>query len=143
LVAFENQILFQPDWGVYDMAVGNKITSAYSGCADNSSFKIEKSNYKSTPISKVPKSNKLYIDVEKFSSSKFSSKEKEILFKKIINTSPDDWLVVLNFYEVCLNNSYFDYSEKALLYLSKIMKKFPKYSDLIKNGIALININKF
>jgi phenylalanine-4-hydroxylase len=48
LVTFENQILFQPDWGVYDMAVGNKITSAYSGCADNSSFKTEKSNYKSS-----------------------------------------------------------------------------------------------
>ena len=142
LVTFENQILFKPDWGVYDMTIGNRITSAYSGCADNSSFIIEKSNYKSTPISKVPKSNKLYKDVEKFSSSKFSSKEKEILFKKIINTSPDDWLVVLNFYEACLNNSYFDYSEKALVYLSKIMKKFPKYSDLIKNGIALININK-
>ena len=142
LVTFENQILFQPDWGVYDMAVGNKITSAYSGCADNSSFKIEKSNYKSTPTSKVPKSNKLYKDVEKFSSSKFSSKEKEILFKKIINTTADDWLVILNFYEVCLNNSFIDYSEKALLYLNKIMKNFPKYYDLINNGIALIKTNK-
>ena len=142
LVTFENQILFQPDWGVYDMAVGNKITSAYSGCADNSSFKTEKSNYKSTPTSKVPKSNKLYKDVEKFSSSKFSSKEKEILFKKIINTTADDWLVILNFYEVCLNNSFIDYSEKALLYLNKIMKNFPKYYDLINNGIALIKTNK-
>ena len=142
LVTFENQILFQPDWGVYDMAVGNKITSAYSGCADNSSFKTEKSNYKSTPTSKVPKSNKLYKDVEKFSSSKFSSKEKEILFKKIINTTADDWLVILNFYEVCLNNSFIDYSEKALLYLNKIMKNFPKYYDLINNVIALIKTNK-
>ena len=142
LVTFENQILFQPDWGIYDMVVGNKITSAYSGSADNSSFKIEKRNYKSTPISKVPKSNSLYKDVEKFSCSKFSSKEKETLFKKIINTSPDNWLVVLNFYETCLNKSFFDYSDKALVYLNKIMTDSTKYSNLIKNGIAIIKTNK-
>jgi len=142
LVTFENQTLFQPDWGIYDMVVGNKITSAYSGSADNSSFKIEKRNYKSTPISKVPKSNSLYKDVEKFSCSKFSSKEKETLFKKIINTSPDNWLVVLNFYETCLNKSFFDYSDKALVYLNKIMKDSSKYSNLIKNGIAIIKNNK-
>jgi phenylalanine-4-hydroxylase len=142
LVTFENQTLFQPDWGIYDMVVGNKITSAYSGSADNSSFKIEKRNYKSTPISKVPKSNSLYKDVEKFSCSKFSSKEKETLFKKIINTSPDNWLVVLNFYETCLNKSFFDYSDKALVYLNKIMKDSSKYSNLIKNGIAIIKTNK-
>ena len=142
LVTFEKEILFDPDWGIYDMAVGNKITSAYSGSADNSSFKIEKKNYKSTPISKVPKSNSLYKDVENFSCSKFSSKEKETLFKKIINTSPDNWLVVLNFYETCLNKSFFDYSDKALVYLNKIMKDSSKYSNLIKNGIAIIKNNK-
>tara|TARA_B100000780_G_scaffold181260_1_gene127154 strand:+ start:1267 stop:3012 length:1746 start_codon:yes stop_codon:yes gene_type:complete len=142
LVTFKNQTLFQPDWGIYDMVVGNKITSAYSGSADNSSFKIEKRNYKSTPISKVPKSNSLYKDVEKFSCSKFSSKEKETLFKKIINTSPDNWLVVLNFYETCLNKSFFDYSDKALVYLNKIMTDSTKYSNLIKNGIAIIKTNK-
>ena len=142
LVTFENQTLFQPDWGIFDMVVGNKITSAYSGIADNSSFKIEKRNYKSTPISKVPKSNSLYKDVEKFSCSKFSSKEKETLFKKIINTSPDNWLVVLNFYETCLNKSFFDYSDKALVYLNKIMTDSTKYSNLIKNGIAIIKTNK-
>jgi phenylalanine-4-hydroxylase len=142
LVTFEDEILFQPSWGIYDMAVGKEITSAYSGVADNSSFKIEKRNYKSTPISKVPKSNNLYKEVEKFSSSRFSSKEKGTLFKKIISTSPDNWLVVLNFYEVCLNNSFFDYSEKALLYLKKIMKDFPEYYNLIKNGIDIIKSSK-
>ena len=142
LVTFKKEILFDPNWGIYDMAVGNKITSAYSGSADNSSFKIEKRNYKSTPISKIPKSNSLYKDVENFSCSKFSSKEKETLFKKIINTSPDNWLVVLNFYETCLNKSFFDYSDKALVYLNKIMKDSSKYSNLIKNGIAIIKTNK-
>ena len=39
LVTFEDQVLFKPSWGIFDMAVGKEITSAYSGAADNSSFK--------------------------------------------------------------------------------------------------------
>jgi phenylalanine-4-hydroxylase len=142
LVTFEDQVLFEPRWGIFDMAVGKEITSAYSGAADNSSFKIEKKEYKPTPLSKVPESNNLYKEVEKFSNSKLSSKENKTLFNEIIKTSPDNWLLVLNFYEACLNNSIFDYSEKALLYLNKICKNHPEYSSLIENGIDIIKTNK-
>lgn len=142
LVTFEDQVLFEPSWGIFDMAVGKEITSAYCGGADNSSFKIEKKEYKPTPLSKVPKSNNLYKEVEKFSNSKLSTKENKTLFNEIINTSPENWLLVLNFYEACLNNSFFDYSEKALLYLNKICKNFPEYSSLIENGIDIIKTTK-
>ena len=88
-------------------------------------------------------SNKLYKDVEKFSSSKFSSKEKEILFKKIINTSPDDWLVVLNFYEACLNNSYLSgfYGEQYINQLYNIGKK-PVILSFDKVADSILNITK-
>ena len=142
LVTFEDQVLFEPSWGIFDMAVGKEITSAYCGGADNSSFKIEKKEYKPTPLSKVPKSNNLYKEVEKFSNSKLSTKKNKTLFNEIINTSPENWLLVLNFYEACLNNSFFDYSEKALLYLNKICKNFPEYSSLIENGIDIIKTTK-
>jgi phenylalanine-4-hydroxylase len=33
-------VLFQPEWGVYDMAVGKKVTSAFSGPADVNSFDL-------------------------------------------------------------------------------------------------------
>jgi phenylalanine-4-hydroxylase len=142
LVTFEDQVLFKPSWGIFDMAVGKEITSAYSGAADNSSFKIEKKEYKPTPLSKVPKSNNLYKEVEKFNNSELSTKENKTLLNEIINTSPDNWLLVLNFYEACFNNSFFDYSEKALLYLNKICKNYPQYSSLIENGIDIIKTNK-
>ena len=141
LVKFEDQVLFEPSWGIFDMAVGKDITSAYSGAADNSSFKVEKKEYKPTPISKIPKSNDLYKKVEKFNYSQNDSKKLEILYNKIINTKANNWLVVLNFYEACIKNSIFDYSEKALLYLKKICTKCPEYSKLINNGIDLIKSN--
>ena len=33
-VTHKNQTLFKPEWGIYDMAVGEKITSVFSGVAD-------------------------------------------------------------------------------------------------------------
>jgi len=37
-VTYGETVLFQPEWGIYDMAVGKKIVSAFSGPADSNSF---------------------------------------------------------------------------------------------------------
>ncbi|MFY8066841.1 MAG: aromatic amino acid hydroxylase, partial [Flavobacterium sp.] len=37
-VTHNNTVLFQPEWGIYDMAVGKKVISAFSGPADVNSF---------------------------------------------------------------------------------------------------------
>ena len=38
IVSQGDTILFQPEWGIYDMAVGKEICSAYAGPADANSF---------------------------------------------------------------------------------------------------------
>jgi phenylalanine-4-hydroxylase len=37
-VTYESQILFEPGWGTYDMAIGKNIVSAFSGPADPEAF---------------------------------------------------------------------------------------------------------
>ena len=37
-VTYKDEVLFQPEWGIYDMAVGKEVVSAYSGPADVDSF---------------------------------------------------------------------------------------------------------
>ena len=37
-VTYKDQILFNPEWGIYDMAIGKELVSAYSGPADVDSF---------------------------------------------------------------------------------------------------------
>src|SRR5690606_30964305 len=39
-VTYKDKVLFQPEWGIYDMAVGKKVVSAYSGPADVRSFDL-------------------------------------------------------------------------------------------------------
>ena len=37
-VTYKDQVLFQPEWGIYDMAIGKELISAYAGPADVLSF---------------------------------------------------------------------------------------------------------
>jgi phenylalanine-4-hydroxylase len=38
-VTYGDEVLFDPSWGVYDMAVGKSLVSAFAGPADDKSFK--------------------------------------------------------------------------------------------------------
>jgi phenylalanine-4-hydroxylase len=40
-VTHEGRALFQPEWGIYDMAVGEKIVAAFSGPADPAAFGLQ------------------------------------------------------------------------------------------------------
>ena len=37
-VTYKDQVLFEPTWGTYDMAVGAEITSVFAGAADPNAF---------------------------------------------------------------------------------------------------------
>lgn len=37
-VTFENETLFNPDWGTFDLAVGSQVTSVFGGAADRQQF---------------------------------------------------------------------------------------------------------
>ena len=40
-VSYNDEILFQPEWGTYDMAVGESIVSVFSGAADMAVFSMD------------------------------------------------------------------------------------------------------
>lgn len=66
-VRFQDQILFLPQWGQYDMAIGKSVASAYAGPADTHHFPFEKHNMMSTPVSTTfDKRNDLYQIIYEF-----------------------------------------------------------------------------
>ena len=40
-VTHGDKVLFHPDWGVYDLAVGKEVVAAYSGVADPDRFPLD------------------------------------------------------------------------------------------------------
>ena len=138
-VRFQDQILYQPQWGLYDMAIGKKITSAYAGPADTQYFPFQKHKMQSMPsMAPVPKINDLYLAIEQIDKGAchFNSKI-DLIGPKIIKAKPKDWLLVLNFYTLCLKEKNTLWGDKALQTLQTMKQKEPAVVHLIDEGLSL------
>ena len=142
LVTYNEQVLFEPSWGIYDMVIGNIISSAFAGPADPNSFddiyKISKQ--KTTKILYLDKEKKLH---ELYKLVKFhrvnNTNEFDILksvFKKVVKNYPSEWLILLEIYELIYNK---DLSLMNEVYhqLSKLQQN-KLYTKLIIDGLDLI-----
>ncbi len=142
-VTYKDQVLFQPEWGVYDMAIGKELVSAYSGPADVSSFgdmgKV--SETKTTKIEYTASQKELYklYDEVKEMRNNDVVLESDILtiFTKLQNDFKDDWLLSLELYELALSN---DFKVRVALKSHLVALKSNKsYSTLIENGLHLLS----
>ena len=142
-VKYKDEILFEPDWGIYDMAVGKDVVSVFAGPADDDSFL---DNYKlptstSEQIIYDDKSlhlHKLYAEVKEIRQSGGNIELQKIsgIYNQIISNYHDEWLILLEIYEVLHETKYElrDSVKKSLIDL----KKNNKFTDLIENGLKLI-----
>jgi len=142
-VKYKDEILFEPDWGIYDMAVGKDVVSVFAGPADDDSFL---DNYKlptstSEQIVYDDKSlhlHKLYAEVKEIRQSGGNIELQKIngIYNQIISNYHDEWLILLEIYEVLYETKYElrDSVKKSLLEL----KRNNKFTDLIENGLKLI-----
>ena len=142
LVTYNEQVLFEPSWGIYDMVIGNIISSAFAGPADPNSFDdIHKiSKQKTTKILYSYKEKKLH---ELYKLVKFhrvnNTNEFDVLksvFKKVVKNYPSEWLILLEIYELIYNK---DLSLMNEVYdqLSKLQQN-KLYTKLIIDGLDLI-----
>lgn len=140
-VTHNNDILFQPEWGTYDMAVGKKIVSAFSGPADINSFDMI-THIPSTKTIKSKKTEerealeKLYKRVRDYREKQTNEDLNQIL-EELINHHPQDWLLTLEIVELSkLKN--LPIHDKSLEHLQKVKENRPEVAHLITNGLNLL-----
>ena len=140
-VTFEDEILFDPSWGVYDMAVGVEVVSAYSGPASVNSFE-EVNKVSETKTHKIKYTEKqislyhLYRQLRTLrEAAKLTEKVVEIMYAKLVANYPTDWLLMLELYEVSVKNNFS--IQKILLKELDKLKCNKSYTTLIEKGIAL------
>jgi len=144
-VTHNNTMLFKPEWGIYDMAVGKEIISAFSGPASVSSFKnigkvSEEKTHKIEYSPKELKLHKLYKTVAEIRRDRIAIIEKlALIFINLEKNYPSDWLLTLEIYELVYNSNT-DFELKIKNYLTQL-KQIKKYSQLIDNGLNLISKN--
>jgi len=141
-VTHEKTMLFKPEWGIYDMAVGKEIISAYAGSACVNSFenigKISKE--KTHKIKYTEKQKELHLLYKKVRALRENNDVNiELLtkiFYKIMDEYCNDWLLTFEIYEL-LYKSKTAIEEEVLNYLNQL-KKQPKFQALITNGLQLL-----
>jgi len=142
-VTHNDTVLFQPEWGIYDMAVGKKIVSAFSGPADVNSFDMM-THVPSTKTIKAKKTTQrealeqLYDRIRKYREQQ-TEENLNVLFNELITNHPQDWLLPLEMVELTQkeNNPLYN---NALKHLLTVKEQRPEIAHLITNGLNLLQI---
>ncbi len=164
-VKYKNEVLFSPEMGDFDMAVGKEIVSAFAGAADYNSFDLVTHTATSETIrpqlsEKEKELNSLYKEVREIreihpspnpslqregsnsalpSASLPKREEIRLIFEKLKGNHPTDWLLPLEIYELVVQFDS-DFSEQVLKHLLNLKQQRPKVAHLIEGGLALLEI---
>ena len=142
MVNYKTEILFKPEWGIFDMAVGKNVVSVFAGAADDNSFQNFRKKPKTSTI-KIEYSEKelelhsLYGKINSIRNSKKLDISKiESIYENIKLNYPDEWLLLLEIYELVFTENL-NLKEKVMISLNGL-KKDEKYKNLITNGLKLL-----
>ncbi|MCL9807923.1 aromatic amino acid hydroxylase [Flavobacterium luminosum] len=142
-VTHRETVLFQPEWGIYDMAVGKEVVSAFSGPADVKSFDMI-SHVPSSQTIKPKKSAEreeletLYQNVRNIRENKPSTITLKEAFAAVSANHPYDWLLSVEIVELAHQQNLTDLTEKVLAHLEKLKHTRPEVAHLINGGLDLI-----
>ena len=150
LISFRNctvthgdTILFQPEWGNYDMAIGKKVVSAFSGPADVNSFDLINIVPKTKTIKAKHTDERddlevLYSIVRNIRNNKDSKSVLQSVFEKLKTNHPNDWLLSVEITELLKDSDEKQLLQEVLDYLEQLKEKRSEIAHLISGGLDLI-----
>lgn len=137
-VTYNEEALFLPEWGMYDMAIGQKITSVFSGAADRPVFskdnpfvpseKTHKINYSS----KRKELHKLYQKVRDVRNGDLPNEAIYPVWVELVNYE-EDWLCAIELLEICEDKIL---SSEIIEFLKK--KNEESIKHLVEEGLSLV-----
>lgn len=146
-VRLGDKILFDPSWGVYDMALGARVTSVFGGPADRLSYggfedfaakKVAPPNY----TAKERHRHQLYQEVRDL---RAKSQVKDLTTTELSNTYarmcsdlPSDWLLFLELFEICSADTTKAQLKKEVLDHLHGLQSSPELKSLIQSGLDLV-----
>lgn len=149
-VFFQDENLFIPEWGDFDMSVGATVKSVYGGPADRASYgitddfiakKVPSLNYTDYDVLKFETYQKIRnLREEKVNTEQWYVNADENL-KILVQNFATEWLMWLEMYEILLKKDPTHVQTKITLdHLKKLSVNFPKYSQLIVEGVAIAHV---
>ncbi|MFL1013137.1 aromatic amino acid hydroxylase [Flavisericum labens] len=149
LISFKNctvihhdTILFKPEWGVYNMAIGKEVVSAFSGPADQNSFDLITHQTSSETIH-LKKSKErielelLYQQVKDYREEKNQTISRTKVLEQLIEKHPNDWLLPVELYELAFKGGEKKLCASILKHLELIKQNRPEVGHLIDDGLGI------
>ena len=144
-VKHNNSVLFQPDWGNFDLILATQITSCFPGPADPNAFSwsFEPPQETTKKIVHSTKQQKLYSKYQQVKSwregdSAFSIKQLKSFKDDVILNYPQEWLLLLETAELLVINQGQELVKDIITQLQVIANSDTSKSKLIQDGIRLI-----
>lgn len=139
IVRYHDKILFEPSWGIYDMAVGSEISSCFSGPADPDAYglKFPVPKEKTHKIIHEEKQERLFRMYDEVRDSREVNKQNvdlDCLIQTLITDYPTDWLLSIEILELAKQINEPEIAAMVLAYLEEIKKYNPEFVHLIENG---------
>lgn len=147
-VKYNNDVLFSPEDGTFDLAVGSSIVSAYAGSADYLSF--ENLYHVSEHKTIQPETDEAKIQLEKLYQSvrdlrakdSILEKDLESIFSELSTNHKNDWLLALEILELSEKFNFSKLILKVSAQLNEQKSKPSKIAHLIEDGLEIINKTK-
>ena len=141
----DGKVYFDPAWGNYDMAVGEKIVSVFNGVADKNHLVDQlyvSSNLTSQP--NYTESDKtyhaLFQQIRTIREQHSSKKALIDIRRQLANDFNEDWLASMEILELVAEDpEYSKLAEEVRIYLLQQKEKFPQYKKLIEDGLRIID----
>lgn len=137
-------ILFQPEWGIYDMAVGEKIISVFNGAADKDAYEelthiSEKLTEKVVYDQATEKLHSIYKTVREIRERDQDHDQLPGLFEVLKTKYRHDWLCALEILEILhYTGTYPELEKEVRIYLEMKISNEPGHKKLITDGLHVI-----
>lgn len=150
-VTYGEKVLFQPEWGTYDMAVGSSIVSVYAGAADKRSFLTgtskpsELKTEKRTYSDREKRRHGLYQQVRDLRTTTLEIEELvaklQAIYAELANDFPKDWLLRLEMLELLtLQEAAAELQQQLRADLEALSHGDEETTRLITNGLELVSM---
>jgi phenylalanine-4-hydroxylase len=141
----ENNIYFEPAWGIYDMAIGDAIVSVFNGTADKGIYEdqlyvSEQPTHQQNYTAKDLQYQSLFKQISNYREQSQSDDALNQIWHGIKNDFETDWLWAMELLELAdTMPSQQVLANELRIYLNAQSTKYPAYAKLIRDGLKIID----
>lgn len=152
-VTYNDKILFDPSWGRYDMAIGQKVISAFPGPADPDAFQLsykapQETTHKIVHSEKDKKVFELYKRLRELrekgeTPNDATVDELQEVWQLLQKEYPNEWLLMLEMVEFLSQNHDLNPLAKEIIqYLDTLQNTNTALRKLINDGLEIYSKNQ-